>query len=357
MRTCGFDYSSTVGLLHSPLSYTFPPRKRVWYICRYLSILNNRFMTQQNTESTQPQKAEGGTESADNSKRGHRRDRRRPHRRSGNPQPSADRQPESQAAPAVPPEVKGAQPQRPETQDSESSDKSGQPPGQQGAQRQSRRNRNRNRQAGASQTPAEGDSQQSMQGSVKGGGKSNGKNADKHPDKAPEKNGGKSGTKGHSKSEQKEREQPASILQRRLSRESKQHDTNDEPFVPAPQQPEAATVDAYIARLKGWQRELVTKLRTLIKQQASDASETILWSQPVFTLNGPVLYIKAFTDHVNLGFWRGNELDDSGNRLVGDLPTMRHVIIRNLNEFDKDLFEHYIRQAFKLSREKGDPTA
>ncbi|RPI67062.1 MAG: DUF1801 domain-containing protein, partial [Ignavibacteriae bacterium] len=124
---------------------------------------------------------------------------------------------------------------------------------------------------------------------------------------------------------------------------------------PAPQ-PIATDVDTYIRNLKGWQREVVTTLRGIVRNQAREAEEAILWSQPVYTLNGPVCYIKAFTDHVNFGFWRGNEIDDPEDLLIGELPTMRHVTIRHVNEVNREAFEGLVRSAVKLNKEKGDPT-
>ncbi len=148
-----------------------------------------------------------------------------------------------------------------------------------------------------------------------------------------------------------------SVLQRRLHREAvNREDLHEETPTPVSGPINATSVDSYISQLRGWQREVVGKLRSMVKSQAADAEETILWSQPVYTLNGPVIYIKAFSDHVNLGFWRGNELDDPSNRLSGELPTMRHITIRHVNEMDKELFEALIRQAVKLNRDKGDPT-
>lgn len=120
--------------------------------------------------------------------------------------------------------------------------------------------------------------------------------------------------------------------------------------------PIATDVDTYIKQLKGWQREVVTTLRGIVRNQARDAEEGIMWSQPVYTLNGPVCYIKAFSDHVNFGFWRGNELDDPEDLLTGELPTMRHVTIRHVNDVKRDAFEALVRSAVKLNIEKGDPT-
>jgi hypothetical protein len=100
--------------------------------------------------------------------------------------------------------------------------------------------------------------------------------------------------------EEKERAPRGSVLQRRTTR----GDYDDTPKVkdePAPMLApiNAINVDAYIGHFKGWQREVLTTLRAIIRQGAGDIDESILWSQPVFSSNGPVCYIKAFSDHVN----------------------------------------------------------
>ena len=163
---------------------------------------------------------------------------------------------------------------------------------------------------------------------------------------------GKSG-----KSEKKERPKRGSVLDRRKTRGETvlEFPDDDEPMVPTAPAPTAKNVDAYIKHLRGWQREVVTTLRSIIRGQESEAKEEILWSQPVYTLDGPVVYIKAFSDHVNLGFWRGNEIEDTSRRLVGEMPTMRHVTIRAVKEMDKELFEDLVRQAFRLNKERGNP--
>lgn len=162
---------------------------------------------------------------------------------------------------------------------------------------------------------------------------------------------------GKKEKEKKERAPRGSVLDRRRTRGDAPLDfPDDEPMMPTAPPPTATSVDGYIKQLRGWQREVVMTLRSIIKSQAADAEEDILWHQPVYSLNGPICYVKAFSDHVNLGFWRGNEIDDPAERLIGELQTMRHVTIRHVNEVDRDLFEAYVRQAVKLNKEKGDPT-
>ncbi|MBK7411854.1 MAG: DUF1801 domain-containing protein [Ignavibacteria bacterium] len=168
--------------------------------------------------------------------------------------------------------------------------------------------------------------------------------------------GGRPGDRRREPAEKKERAPRGSVLQRRVTR-GEYNDApvqKEEPVVVAPIN--AVNVDAYIAHHKGWQREVLTTLRSIIRSAAGEIDESILWSQPVFSMNGPVCYLKAFTDHVNFGFWRGTELEDPDGLLVGDLTKMRHITLRSTNDVKRDLFESMVRQAVRLNRDKGDPT-
>ena len=91
-------------------------------------------------------------------------------------------------------------------------------------------------------------------------------------------------------------------------------------------------------------------------QAAPEVEEAIKWAQPVYTLNGPFAYIKAFKTSVNFGFWRGVELTDPKGLLVGSGGKMRHVKLTELSDIDDDALTRFIHQAMRLNLEKGDPT-
>ena len=86
----------------------------------------------------------------------------------------------------------------------------------------------------------------------------------------------------------KERPKRGSVLERRRSSTNGDLDLPLEPALPDTPLPEAKSVDAYVKQLRGWQREAIIILRNIVKSQSNEAQEKILWSQPVFTLNGPV---------------------------------------------------------------------
>lgn len=133
----------------------------------------------------------------------------------------------------------------------------------------------------------------------------------------------------------------------------------DEPALPIARDRDAtdlSSVDAYIKSHRGWQREALQMIRSVIRETVPDITESIKWSQPVFELGGPVCYLKAFNNYINFGFWRGTELTDNAGLLVGDGMKMRHITIGAIADIQKDLFVGLIQQSVKLNKEKGDPT-
>ena len=116
------------------------------------------------------------------------------------------------------------------------------------------------------------------------------------------------------------------------------------------------TVDAYIAQLESLQGEIISEVRKIILEAAPEAEEAIKWAQPVYSLNGPFAYIKAFKRAVNFGFWRGVDIDDPSGLLQGSGEKMRHVKLTDLNDIDEHAFTDFIQQAIKLNLTKGDPT-
>lgn len=118
----------------------------------------------------------------------------------------------------------------------------------------------------------------------------------------------------------------------------------------------AGSVDDYIQTLDGWQKDAVKRLRRLVKQAAPSVDEAIKWAQPVFSDNGPAVWIKAFKNHVSMGFWRGLELSDPRGLLESNGQKMAHLKIKGLPEINAREIQRLVRQAVKLNRDQGDPS-
>jgi hypothetical protein len=120
--------------------------------------------------------------------------------------------------------------------------------------------------------------------------------------------------------------------------------------------PKPETVDEYIAGLEGRQAEVVSALRAIVLEAAPEATESIKWAQPVHEDHGPFVYMKAFKNHVNFGFWRGSELPDPEGLIESSGKKMGHVKLRGMQDVRPELFAEYVRNAVELNRTLGDPT-
>jgi hypothetical protein len=118
-----------------------------------------------------------------------------------------------------------------------------------------------------------------------------------------------------------------------------------------------ATVPAYVKGLHGWQKRVVSRVRSIIRAAAPELAETMKWGQPVYELNGPCCYIKAHARAVNVGFWRGKELVPEYPALQsGGGQNMRHLKITDPAQLDADVLSMLVRKAAHLSGAKARST-
>ncbi|MBW2463354.1 MAG: DUF1801 domain-containing protein [Deltaproteobacteria bacterium] len=116
------------------------------------------------------------------------------------------------------------------------------------------------------------------------------------------------------------------------------------------------TVAGYANKLSGWRRDAVKRVVALVDKAAPGAVSSIKWSQPVFELDGPFCYVRAFPKHVNFGFWRGAELPDPKRRLKGTGGKMRHIRLTSLDDIDERAFRALVKAAAALNQRLGNPT-
>lgn len=115
-------------------------------------------------------------------------------------------------------------------------------------------------------------------------------------------------------------------------------------------------VDEYVASLPTDHATIVSELRGIVKKAAPRATEAYKWAQPVYESNGPMIWIKAYKSYVNIGFWRGTEMQDKHGLLEGEGNRMRHVKLTATKDIKKSALTDYIKQAIALNQAKGDPT-
>jgi hypothetical protein len=116
------------------------------------------------------------------------------------------------------------------------------------------------------------------------------------------------------------------------------------------------TVDEYIAAFDDWRTDAMKRLREIVKEGAPHSAVGIKWAQPVWEWNGPMIWMKAYPKHVDIGFWRGTEMEDSKKVLTGDGERMRHIKITSVDDIPVDALVDLVKQAVKLNTAKGNPT-
>jgi hypothetical protein len=116
------------------------------------------------------------------------------------------------------------------------------------------------------------------------------------------------------------------------------------------------TVDEYIAAFDDWRTDAMKRLREVVKEGAPHSAVGIKWAQPVWEWNGPMIWMKAYPKHVDIGFWRGTEMEDPKKVLTGDGERMRHIKITSLKDIPADALRDLVKQAVQLNTAKGNPT-
>ena len=118
----------------------------------------------------------------------------------------------------------------------------------------------------------------------------------------------------------------------------------------------AASPEAYVKELNGWQREVVTTLRSAARA-ALGLDEVVKWGHLVYVSNGPVLLIRAESTRVLFGFWRGQRLTTIEPRLKpGGKYEMATLELREGMSIKPATVRRLIREAIALNKELGNPT-
>ncbi len=110
-----------------------------------------------------------------------------------------------------------------------------------------------------------------------------------------------------------------------------------------------APVQAYIAAMPGWKREIGMRLDTLIERAAPGVRKAVKWNTPFYGIEGRGWFLgfHCFTRYVKVSFFRGASLrpvppGESTQKEV------RYLDIHENEELDDALIMNWITQAAKL---------
>jgi hypothetical protein len=110
-----------------------------------------------------------------------------------------------------------------------------------------------------------------------------------------------------------------------------------------------APVQAYIAAMPGWKRDLGRRLDALIVRTVPEVRKAVRWNSPFYGVEGEGWFLNfhCFTKYVKVAFFRGASLQP--------LPPgrskheeVRYLDIHEHDQLDEDLIASWIRQASAL---------
>jgi hypothetical protein len=110
-----------------------------------------------------------------------------------------------------------------------------------------------------------------------------------------------------------------------------------------------APVQAYIAAMPGWKRDVGRRLDALIVRTVPGVRKAVKWNSPLYGVEGQgwFLGIHCFTNYVKVAFFRGTLLRPVPPGKSKDKYT-RYLDIHEDDQLDEELVASWIRQASEL---------
>ena len=110
-----------------------------------------------------------------------------------------------------------------------------------------------------------------------------------------------------------------------------------------------APVQAYIAAMSGWKRELGRRLDALIVRTVPDVRKAVKWNTPFYGIEGQGWFLgfHVFTHYVKVAFFRGTSMRPVPPGESKSMET-RYLDIHEDDKLDEDLVASWIRQAAAL---------
>jgi hypothetical protein len=115
-----------------------------------------------------------------------------------------------------------------------------------------------------------------------------------------------------------------------------------------------APVQAYIAAMPGWKREVGRRLDALIERHVPGVRKAVKWNSPLFGAPGDDGWFvgwHCYTDYIKITFFRGALLDPPPPEL-SKMKDVRYWHIHGHQPLDEKRFSHWIEQARRLPGEK-----
>ncbi|PBB64594.1 histidine kinase [Mesorhizobium sp. WSM4312] len=114
-----------------------------------------------------------------------------------------------------------------------------------------------------------------------------------------------------------------------------------------------APVQAYIAAMPGWKREMGRRLDALIGRTVPGVHKAVKWNSPFYGIEGEGWFLSfhCFTRYIKVTFFRGMSLDPVPPGESKSRDT-RYLDIHEDDAFDEAQFSAWVKQASQLPGER-----
>ncbi|WP_417578757.1 DUF1801 domain-containing protein [Pelagibacterium sp.] len=114
-----------------------------------------------------------------------------------------------------------------------------------------------------------------------------------------------------------------------------------------------APVQAYIAAMPGWKRDIGQRLDAIIGEVVPDVEKAVKWNSPFYGVEKDHWFTSyhCMTKYIKVTFFSGSDLDPLPPG-TSKYPAVRYLDIYEDKGFDQDQFAAWIAQAAKLPGEK-----
>ena len=113
-----------------------------------------------------------------------------------------------------------------------------------------------------------------------------------------------------------------------------------------------APVQAYIAAMPGWKRDVGRRLDALIARAVPNVYKAVKWNSPFYGIegNGWFLSFHCYTNYIKVAFFRGASLRPRPPG-ASKQKEVRYLDVRD-EELDEAQFVDWVKQASKLPGER-----
>ena len=114
-----------------------------------------------------------------------------------------------------------------------------------------------------------------------------------------------------------------------------------------------APVQAYIAAMPGWKRDVGRRLDALIARTVPGVHKAVKWNSPFYGVENQVWFLSfhCFTKYVKVAFFRGRSLRPVPPG-VSKQKEVRYLDIHEDDELDEAEFTAWVKQASQLPGER-----